>query len=138
MIGLDTNVLVRYLAQDDKRQSARASQLIESELSEGVPGFVGLIVLVELCWVLKRLYAATQAELRQTIQDLLNARQLVVERRDVVLLALQRWDVAKADFADALISAIAADAGCAETVTFDVSAAKLPGVRLLAPPKPGS
>ena len=56
MIGLDTNVLVRYLVQDEANQSARATRLIERELSEREPGFIGLIVLVETCWVLKRLY----------------------------------------------------------------------------------
>jgi predicted nucleic-acid-binding protein len=127
MIGLDTNVLVRYLAQDDKRQAARATRLIETELSETEPGFVGAVVLVELCWVLKRLYEATPAELKQTVQDLLSSRQLVLERRDVVMSALQRLGAGNADFADALIAAVAADAGCARTVTFDKSAAKLAG-----------
>jgi predicted nucleic-acid-binding protein len=131
MIGLDTNVLVRYLAQDDKAQSARASRLIEKELSEANPGFIAVIVLVELCWVLKRLYAATPAELRQTVRDLLDSRQLVIEQRDVVLTALQRLGEGKADLADALIAAIAADAGCDRTVTFDKTAAKLSGLTLL-------
>jgi predicted nucleic-acid-binding protein len=131
MIGLDTNVLARYLAQDDKAQSARATRLIETELSEGNPGFIGVIVLVELCWVLKRLYAATPAELRQTVHDLLDSRQLVIERRDVVLSALQQLGDRKADLADVLIAATAAEAGCERTVTFDKAAAKLPGLTLL-------
>ena len=60
MIGLDTNVLVRYLAQDDPAQSAKVNRLIESELNERHPGFISLIVLVETCWVLKRLYGANR------------------------------------------------------------------------------
>ena len=131
MIGLDTNVLVRYLAQDDKAQAARATRLIEAELSDAKPGFVGLVVLVELCWVLKRLYSASPAELAETIRDLLDSRQLVLERRDVVIAALQMFSAGKADFSDALIAAVAAGAGCTETVTFDKLASKLPGVRFL-------
>ena len=132
MIGLDTNVLIRYLAQDDKKQAARATRLIESELSETAPGFIGLIVLVELCWVLKRLYGATPPELKATLQDLLGTRQLVIERRDVVTAALRLLGSATADVADALIAAAAADAGCRHTVTFDKSAAKLDAFALLA------
>ena len=71
MIGLDTNVLVRYLAQDDAAQSAKATRLIEGELTQRQPGFISLIVLVETCWVLKRLYGATPTELRETVNDLL-------------------------------------------------------------------
>jgi predicted nucleic-acid-binding protein len=129
--GLDTNVLVRYLAQDDKIQSARATKFIETQLSDTQPGFIGLVVLVELCWVLKRLYSATSADLGQTVQDLLDSRQLMLEHRDVVIVALQTFISGKADFSDALIAAVAAGAGCSETVTFDKNASKLPGVTLL-------
>ena len=132
MIGLDTNVLVRYLAQDDRQQSAKATELIESQLSDANPGFVGLVVLVELCWVLKRLYAATSDELAQTLQDLLDARQLLVERRDVIAAALKSFKAGKADFSDALIAEVAALAGCSATITFDKAAAQLPGFKLLA------
>ena len=129
MIGLDSNVLVRYLAQDDPVQSARATRLIEHELSERVPGYVGLVALVEVCWVLKRLYGATAEELHDTVRDLLDARQLVVEQRAVVNAALARWgDVG--DFADALISACANAGGCERIVTFDKAAVRL-GMALL-------
>lgn len=124
MIGLDTNVLVRYLAQDEAAQSARATKLIERELSEREPGFIGLIVLVESCWVLKRLYSATAAELHETVRDLLDARQLAVENRALVARALGRAVDDGADIADALIAECAASAGCKRIVTFDKSAAK--------------
>ena len=136
MIGLDTNVLVRYLAQDDPAQSAKATQLIEGELNERQPGFISLIVIVETCWVLKRLYGATPAELRETMNDLVDARQLSVERRPLVSRALVRLAklagsaAATADIADALIAEIAADAGCDRTMTFDKAATKL-GMTLL-------
>lgn len=106
MIGLDTNVLVRYLAQDDAQQSALATRLIEQDLSASRPGFISLVVLVELCWVLKRLYAATDAELLATVTDVLDAAAFRVEQRGVVQAALAQMALAttgKAGFADALI-----------------------------------
>ena len=130
MIGLDTNVLVRYLAQDEATQSARATRLIEQELSEREPGFIGLVVLVETCWVLKRLYGATAGELRETVRDLLDTRQFVIEQRPVVLRALARLGDGAGDLADALIAKGAADAGCARTVTFDKLSTRL-GMELL-------
>ena len=77
-------MLVRYLAQDDPRQSARASRLIEEELTATRPGFISLVVLAELCWVLKRVYAARDEELVTTARELLNTPQFQLERRDVV------------------------------------------------------
>jgi predicted nucleic-acid-binding protein len=130
MIGLDTNVLVRYLVQDEPVQSARATRLIEHELSDREPGYIGLVVLVETCWVLKRVYGATPAELRETVRDLLDTRQLVVERRAVVAAALARLGDGAGDIADALVVEGASDAGCARTVTFDKAAVKL-GMGLL-------
>jgi predicted nucleic-acid-binding protein len=130
MIGLDTNVLVRYLAQDDAAQSARATRLIEHELNERDLGFIGLVVLVETCWVLKRLYGATPTELRETVRDLLDTRQFVVEQRTVVLRAVTQLGSAAGDLADALIAESAAEAGCARTVTFDKQGVRL-GMELL-------
>ena len=125
MIGLDTNVLVRYLTQDEPAQSARATRLIEHELSDRDPGYIGLVVLVEACWVLKRLYSASPVELRETVRDLLDTRQLVVERRAVVAAALARLGEGAGDIADALVVEGASEAGCARTVTFDKAAVKL-------------
>lgn len=130
MTGLDTNVLVRYLAQDDAAQSARATRVIERELSEREPGYIGLVVLVETCWVLKRLYGATAAELRETVRDLLDTRQFVIERRTVVLRAVARLGDGAGDLADALIAEGAAEAGCTRSVTFDKQSARL-GMELL-------
>ena len=89
MIGLDTNVLVRYLAQDEPNQAARATRLIEEELSVAEPGFISLVVLVELCWVLKRLYSASAGELLATVEDLLNTPRFQLDRRDVVAATVQ-------------------------------------------------
>jgi predicted nucleic-acid-binding protein len=125
MIGLDTNVLVRYLAQDDPAQSVRATHLIEHELSDREPGYISLLVLVETCWVLKRLYRATPAELRATVRDLLDARQLALGQRAVVAGALARLERRGGDIADALVVECAVEAGCGRVVTFDKAAVRL-------------
>lgn len=130
MIGLDSNVLVRYLAQDERTQAARATRLIERQLTEREPGFISLIVLVETCWVLKRLYRATAAELRATAQDFLDTRQFVIEQRGAVIRALKRLDAGTADIADALVVELAQAAGCEDVFTFDRGAVKA-GMKLL-------
>lgn len=135
MTGLDTNILVRYLAQDDAKQAALATRLIEQELSVAVPGFISLVVLVELCWVLKRLYGATHDELKATVQDLLGTPQLHLERRDVVQAAVGRTKGAaatKAAFVDALVAQLALAEGCARILSFDKAAVRGAGMVLLA------
>ena len=135
MIGLDTNVLVRYLAQDDVRQGKRAIEVIEGELSSSKPGFISLVVLAEVCWVLKRRYSATRREIADVLDDLLAMAVFVIERRDVVQLALQRFRLdgrAKSSFVDFLIAEVARDAGCTEIFTFDKGASRGAGSRLLA------
>ena len=135
MIGLDTNVLARYLTQDDVRQAALASRLIENDLTIASPGFVSLVVLAELCWVLSRLYSATMDELLDLISDLLNTPQIQVERREVVQAAIRRFSQGKsrkAGLVDALIAEIANSEGCSATVTFDKAAVREAGMTLLA------
>lgn len=130
MIGLDTNVLVRYLTQDEPQQAALATRLIEKRLTPRAPGFIGLVVLAEMCWVLRSAYAATEEELRETVEGLLSAAQFIVERRDVVQAAL-RWveeNDDKAGFVDVLISRVAAAEGCTKVVTFDKAASRHAGM----------
>ena len=134
MIGLDTNVLARYLAQDDARQSTVATRLIEKELSIASPGFVSLVVIAELCWVLHRLYSATMDELVAMLEDLLGTPQFQLERREVVQAAIQRFKESnnrKSGITDALIAQIAVSAGCTHTVSFDKSAVRSAGMTLL-------
>lgn len=130
MIGLDTNVLVRYIAQDDPKQSLRATQIVES-LTADEPGFVGLVTLVELSWVLSSCYGFTREELVQTLDLLLRTRELVVEQADIVARAVAVLRRLRADFADCLIAASASTAGCSKTVTFDAGAAKAAGMTLI-------
>ncbi len=131
MIGLDTNVVVRYLAQDDPKQSAAATRLFERALTQDSPGFVSAIVLCEVAWVLAECYGADRARIRGALEGLLGAKQIAVEAPDAVRKALRAWGESAADFADALIGEVASAHGAAKTVTFDRAAAKLPGFELL-------
>jgi len=131
VIGLDTNVLVRYIAQDDPAQSRRATELIERQLGPDNPGFVSLIVLVETSWVLKRAYRLSDPILAAAIERILQIDALVVQSEQDVFIAMIALKEGKGSFADALIGAIDARAGCSSTATFDKEAAKLPGFELL-------
>jgi predicted nucleic-acid-binding protein len=127
MIGLDTNVLVRYLAQDDPSQSRRATQIVEGELTEQEPGFVSLVAMVETAWVLERAYNLAAPEVAATIERLLQIDTLVVEREQEVFTAMIALKEGRGSFADALIGELGARAGCAHTVTFDRRALRLRG-----------
>lgn len=124
MIGLDTNVLVRYLTQDDPAQAALSTRVIEQELTEDAPGFIGLVALVETIWVLQRLYRASAEEVRETVNDLLGCRNIVVENRDVVAHALATSAKNSCGFADAIVAASAWNAGCNKIVSFDRKAVR--------------
>ncbi|MGZ5652282.1 MAG: PIN domain-containing protein [Usitatibacter sp.] len=131
MIGLDTNVIVRYVTQDDARQSAAASRLFERVLTTERPGFVGLVTLCEIAWVLADCYDAGKARIAMVIEGLLGSRQLVVEEAEVVWKALQAWEESSADFSDALLGQVLRARGCEKVVTFDKAAARLPDFELL-------
>lgn len=130
MIGLDANVLVRYIMQDDPRQSSKATQLVES-LDSKNPGFIGVISLIEMYWVLTSCYALTNDQVGQALGMLLRTKHLVVDRAAQVLPALRMFETGKVDFADCLIERMAASAGCEQTMTFDVNAAKHAGMTLI-------
>lgn len=130
MIGLDTNVLVRFLVQDEPEQAAAAIALISS-LSETEPGFVGREVLVELVWVLERAYDLPRGDIAQALDGLLEARELVVETADRAAIAVDRYRKGGPGFSDQMIALAGQGAGCRETATFDRKAAGLPGMRLL-------
>lgn len=130
MIGLDTNVLVRYVMQDDPRQSPRATRLIDS-LTPEAPGFVSLVVLVELVWVLKSNYSLDRSQVATVLETLLRGKEVVIDRAEIVGQALQRFASTGADLADALIERLAAAAGCQATFTFDAGAVKSAGMQLV-------
>jgi predicted nucleic-acid-binding protein len=131
MIGLDTNVLVRYIMQDDAKQAPQATRLVES-LSAEAPGFLPLVAVVEVAWVLSSAYDLDRAQLVQAFEGVLRTKELVIERAEVVWKALRAFQSVNADFADCLIAHSAASAGCEKTMTFDRGAAKSAGMTLLA------
>lgn len=130
MTGLDTNVLVRYLMQDDPRQSPMANRLIESLTAEA-PGFVPVVVLIELVWVLTGSYGLGRTQVATVLGTLLRSKELVIDRAELVAQALKRYGTSSADFADALIERLASAAGCAVTMTFDAGAVKAAGMTLV-------
>jgi predicted nucleic-acid-binding protein len=130
MIGLDTNVMVRYIMQDDVKQSAKATALIES-LTSDKAGYITLVSVVELYWVLTSSYGLTGQQVAQALEAMLCTKQLVVERADQVMRALRVFAEGKADLADCLIERAAASAGCVQTMTFDVGASRYAGMTLL-------
>jgi len=131
LIGLDTNVVIRYLVQDDKKQSAFASGFIEKKLTADTPGYINHMTLCEISWVLQRCYAVSKPQLREIIEGLLTTKQLLVESAEVAWKALRIFDANNAEFADALIAQTNISDGCEHTVTFDKKAARLPGFDLL-------
>ena len=132
MIGLDTNVLVRYIMQDDPQQSPKANQLIES-LDGDNTGYITIVTIVELYWVLTSAYKLTRQQAGQAIEAILCTKYFLVERADQVMRALRVFGNGngKADFPDCLIERSASSAGCKRTMTFDVGAARHAGMILI-------
>ncbi len=126
MLGIDTNVLVRFLLRDDARQFERAQQLIEQELSAGRPVFVSHLVLLETLWVLQSRYQIDKARLQDVLMALLDADNLRLEDEAAVEAALFLWKNGQTGFADCLIGSKNQRLGCSFTATFDAKAAKLP------------
>ena len=123
MIGLDTNVLIRYIMQDDIKQSPLATRIVESLTAES-PGFVPLVAIVEMAWVLSSAYELSRSQLIEAFEALLRTKELVVERGETVWKGLRLLQRSGGDFADCLIACSAEAAGCAKTMTFNRGAAR--------------
>jgi predicted nucleic-acid-binding protein len=130
MIGLDTNILVRYLTQDDPIQSVKARDVIERQLTDENPGFVSIVAMVETVWVLERAYEVTTQEIVGAVERILQTNVLVVEDEQEVFTALIALKKGQGSFADAVIAALGARRGCSRTLTFDRKALRLPGFEL--------
>jgi len=130
MIGLDTNVLVRYIMQDDVKQAARASKLIEA-LSVSSMGFITIISIVELCWVLESAFDLSRAQIVEVLQYLAAVEVFKIDRVSIVAAAVRAYSDGKAGLADYLIERLSAQAGCEQTMTFDKAAAKSAGMILI-------
>jgi predicted nucleic-acid-binding protein len=131
MIGLDTNVLVRFFVQDDAIQARQVDTLMQS-LSPESPAFVSSAVLAELAWVLRR-YGVDKAQLCKHLNTLLDSPEIIIESDAALRQAIPHFALEGGDFADRLIERICSVAGCSRTLTFDVKAAKSSGMELLRP-----
>lgn len=131
MTGLDTNVLVRYLVQDEAMQAAQATKYIEKNCTEEHPCFIGQIVLCELAWVLESNYHQSREQIVLVIEQLLQVGQLEVMEPELVWRALDDYKNSNVDFPDHLLGRVNEARGCECTVTFDKKAAKQPAFKML-------
>lgn len=131
MLGIDTNVLVRFLVRDDEAQFEKANRLIKREVGAKEDVFVSLLVLLETEWVLRSRYSLQKAEIIQAFSSLLDATELQLEDEAAVEEILVIWKDSTADFADCLIGAHNRRVGCRATATFDTKAVKLPAFVVL-------
>lgn len=120
MLGLDSNVLIRFLTRDNEEQFVVASRLLEQAIDRSL--FLSQIVLVEINWVLRRVYGHQRADVLQILDDLMDARQFTIEDRERVVQAIALARSTRADFSDALIALGNEARGCRRTATFDIDA----------------
>jgi predicted nucleic-acid-binding protein len=131
MIGLDTNVVLRYLLQDDLDQSALVNRIFERRISASDPGFINLAVVLEIVWVLRSVFKQTPAQIAGCLEALLTTESVAIQNEQQVFAAVFAMRRGTAEFEDALIGALNAHAGCAHTLTFDRRAARLPGSKAI-------
>lgn len=131
MIGLDANVLIRYFAEDDPVQLKTVTEILDSQLTPESPGFVSIVALVELIWVLRSRYRFKRLELARVVQTLLRSEKLVVQEQESVYVALDALRDNLGSFSDLLVRELGAKAGCEVTMTFDRKAARLDGFELI-------
>jgi predicted nucleic-acid-binding protein len=130
MTGIDTNVLTRFIMQDDRQQFMAASAFMSSLTPES-PGFIGLVTVAEICWILMRRYRLSRSQFSLAMERLLNSTLLQFENQNLVAEALLLFDKTNADFADCLVSLSAKASGCDDVVTFDIRSSKVLAMTLL-------
>lgn len=132
MKGLDTNVLVRYLTQDDLRQAVVAAREIEDAARKGEKLLIQAIVLCELVWVLESAYRVRKDELLAVLERILRTAQFEVMEKDIVWRSLADYRAGKGDFADYYLARSNEGAGAAVTLTFDRALRGNPQFRVLS------
>ena len=131
MIAVDTNVLVRLLVGDDAEQAGKARQLFDRAAAERRPVWISDTVLVELAWMLGRAYGRTRVDIVTALRALGHNATVLLESGLAVAAATDIFEQGPADFADCLLCAKAAAAGCDQVATFDRGMRELPAVLLL-------
>jgi predicted nucleic-acid-binding protein len=130
MIGVDTNVILRYIVRDDEEQAAKADRLFRARTADD-PAFVSSIVLCELIWVLRRVYSYDRAAVCNVLEQILFTEGFAVSNRTAILAAFISYQSGHIDFADCLLGLLNRDVGCSTTVTFDEIAGTLPEFEML-------
>lgn len=131
MIGLDTNILVRYFTQDDDAQIEVVNDYIEELCTHHNSIFINTIVLCELIWVLETAYKYKKSQIANVIEQILHTSQFSFQNPEIIMQALMEYKRTAADFSDALIGISNKFAGSTKTLTFDKKASKLTGFELL-------
>jgi predicted nucleic-acid-binding protein len=127
MIGLDTNILVRYLTQDDPVQSLQARKIMEQQLTEENPGFISIVATVELVLILENAYKFSAREIAAAVERVLQTDVLFVQNEQEVFTAVAKLKEGRGSFADALIAALGSWANCSRTLTFNRKSLRIPG-----------
>ena len=131
MIGLDTNVLVRYLMQDDVAQARLASTVIESAAGRGERLRLSAVTVCGLVWVLESAYHQSRADVARALDQIVRTADFDLEHVDHVRQAIARYRSTPAEFADALIGLVNEAEGCEHTLTFDRSLKRIPQFKVL-------
>lgn len=132
MTGLDTNVVLRYMLQDDPKQTPLANHIFDEKLSKQYPGYITLVTVLKIVWVLRSLLKQTGTEIATHLEHLLVADSLEVQNAQQVFEAVFALRRGTGEFEDALIGALSAWAGCSTTLTFDRGALGLPNISLIS------
>jgi len=132
MVGLDTNVILRYMLQDDPKQTPLANHIVDQVLSRENPGFITLVTVLEIVWVLRSLLKQTRTEIATHLENLLAADTFEVQNEQQVFEAVFALKRGTGEFEDALIGALNAWAGCPHTLTFDKKALRMPYFQVIA------
>lgn len=130
MIGIDTNILIRYIIQDDPIQSRLATKFLESNINKANPGFISQIVLCEIVWVLRRAYGYDKPIILQVLNQIIDTSEFIIENSESARQALRDFKEGNADFSDYLIGSANKYHGCEYTLTLDKKAAIHPNFRL--------
>ena len=131
MIGLDTNILIRYIVQDEPLQSRKAVKFIEQECSDESSVFINAIILCELVWVLESGYEYSREEISIVLEKILRTRQFYIADTHILWQALSDYQHKGVDFSDSYIAHYNIHSGCKTTITFDKKASRLAQMKLL-------
>ena len=132
MIGLDTNVLVRYVTQDDPAQSRIVAKTLDTRITLEHPGFISIATAIELVWVLQTNYGASRADISTTLDEFLSDARFILQHEGALWRALEEFGRnTSTDFADVLVCALGQEKGCTSTLTFDKKAARIEGMELI-------